>query len=519
MNETPQIGGESRSFLRTRTGARAVLIAGALLLSYAFFYQGGGWNQNSRFDLVRAIAERHTLRIDAYHENTGDKALFEGHYYSDKAPGLSFLAVPPVAAARPMLSAVGIDPTSRRALTTLSYLATVIGVAAPTALAGFGIYWLALRLGAGSAAATFAAVSFGVATPMWAYATLFWGHAVAAALLLGGFAAAVSLRVPGCSRRDQVLGGLLGLCVGWATLTEFTSVVPAALIVGLAAKHVWGRGVAPRARVLAAVAGGAFACGVVLTTYNVLAFRSAFGIGYSHEVNFPQMNEGFFGVGLPNLGVLKEILFGSYRGLLPLAPVIVAAPIGLYLLAKKRESGPAQSLPAAFRLYYILLNSSYNAWDGGWAYGPRFLTPALPFLCLALAAVWTRAPSMLRVLLVALVVWGAAVSLVAVSTTVQPPALPSGPSALFVRPPSYVKTPVTQLLWPSFRDGRFSLNTLTFEEGGSLSAKDGSDRATWNLGEQIGLAGHTSLLPLLLLWAATAAAWWQLGRHRGRRQV
>ncbi len=67
----------------------------ALFASYAYFYQAGGWNQNSRFALVRAIIERHTLQIDAYQLHTGDRALWHGHYYSDKAPGASLLALGP----------------------------------------------------------------------------------------------------------------------------------------------------------------------------------------------------------------------------------------------------------------------------------------------------------------------------------------------------------------------------------------------------------------------------------------
>ena len=62
--------------------------------TYAYFYQAGGWNQNSRFDLTRAIVEQHTLSIDAFQENTGDKAQRDGHWFTDKAPGLSVLAVP-----------------------------------------------------------------------------------------------------------------------------------------------------------------------------------------------------------------------------------------------------------------------------------------------------------------------------------------------------------------------------------------------------------------------------------------
>src|ERR1700758_727040 len=72
----------------------AVLLGAVAFFSFLYFYEGGGWNQNSRFDLLRAIVERHTLQIDAYHENTQDNAHFRGHYYSDKAPGLVFLALP-----------------------------------------------------------------------------------------------------------------------------------------------------------------------------------------------------------------------------------------------------------------------------------------------------------------------------------------------------------------------------------------------------------------------------------------
>ncbi len=78
------------ALLRDPRWALFVLVFGV----YAYFYQGGGWNQNSRFDLTRAIVEQGTACIDAYEFNTGDKARVEGRYYCDKAPGVSFLAVP-----------------------------------------------------------------------------------------------------------------------------------------------------------------------------------------------------------------------------------------------------------------------------------------------------------------------------------------------------------------------------------------------------------------------------------------
>src|SRR5437763_10159004 len=63
----------------------------------AYFYAGGGWNQNAQFDLTRAIVERGTFAIDSFAFNTGDISRYGVHVYANKAPGLSFLAAIPYA--------------------------------------------------------------------------------------------------------------------------------------------------------------------------------------------------------------------------------------------------------------------------------------------------------------------------------------------------------------------------------------------------------------------------------------
>jgi hypothetical protein len=91
-------------------------------------------------------------------------------------------------------------------------------------------------------------------------------------------------------------------------------------------------------------------------------------------------------------------------------------------------------------------------------------------------------------------IWGAALTLIAVSTTPQPPA--------------DVKSPTTELLWPAFRDGDLSINTQTFVHN-ALPAplrNDPSEHAAWNLGQIAGLHGHASLAPLGIVWAAAGAA-------------
>ena len=78
----------------TRSRRAAWLVFAILFCAYAYFFQGGGWNPNSRLDLTRALAERQTIRIDAYRGNTADWARRDGHFYTNKAPGLSFASAP-----------------------------------------------------------------------------------------------------------------------------------------------------------------------------------------------------------------------------------------------------------------------------------------------------------------------------------------------------------------------------------------------------------------------------------------
>jgi hypothetical protein len=67
------------------------------------------WNVQvvTRLGLTLSIVESGGLDIDRWADRTIDKALFEGHYYADKLPGLSLLAVPVVAAAGHVSEALG----------------------------------------------------------------------------------------------------------------------------------------------------------------------------------------------------------------------------------------------------------------------------------------------------------------------------------------------------------------------------------------------------------------------------
>jgi hypothetical protein len=148
----------------------------------------------------------------------------------------------------------------------------------------------------------------------------------------------------------------------------------------------------------------------------------------------------------------------------------------------------------------LLLNGAYEHWEGGWTYGTRHLMPTLGFIVVGAGAMWDIAGPMrpvVRVVMVLLVLVGGGSSLVAVSTTPQPPA------------PEY-KAPMRELMWPSFRAGNLSINTQSYLDqrpvgGWGAIGHSNYPHAAWNLGEKAGLHGLGSLVPLGLLLAAGLA--------------
>lgn len=461
-----------------------------LFLSFAYFYSAGGWNQNSRFALVRAIVNDHRLIIDPYHLATGDEAFADGHYYSDKAPGIALTAVPVVALAHLFMRPFHGDPETYAGIALLSYLATVFTAGLLTALAGVSLFRLCVDLGSTPAAALFAAITFGLGTPIWTLATIFIGHAFSAALLVLAFASACRA---GDGRWQH--GALVGVYAGWATVSEFPAAIPAVLIALMTLINAWPRGRTAVLRTAGAMAATALSCAAVLMAYQYACFGSPFHLAYSSEEAYPGMQQGVFGVNTPKLLRLRRILFGDYRGLLPLAPVLAVAPVGLALMMRRPGRSRMAAIGASIiAVYYILLNASYVYWEGGWSYGPRHASPGIPFLCIGLAALWSVSPRIVRAALAAAGAYGVAITLIAVST--------------MPLPPNNLRHPVAELLWPAFRDGDLSLNTQTFVSGGANPdfRAHSEPKAAFNLGMKLGLDGHASLVPLALLWIGCGAA-------------
>ena len=354
-------------------------------LSGAWF---GSWefNPNNATRLFAAIrmVENGTATIDPFAPLTIDKAQFGNHAYLDKAPGMTLMALPAVAitdlvtgdrAGRHMPSSV--DP-GFVAYLKLRTRAAATGSALLTAIAAVLLFDLALTLTGGAGAALFAALGYALGTPIWGYSTTLLGHAAVGALFV--------IALAGVARGGGRWMAVAGLALGWAVVVEYQAVL-AGSVIGLWA--VWKYRATPRALLPLIVAGAA---GLLpLAAYNLFAFGTLFRIGYSGVVGFEGMNQGLFGLTVPRLAVLREILVGPTRGLFWVAPVLLVAPIGLWRLGEARGTRGIALAAAGVAVVALLVNAAYVYWDGGNATGPRHAMPLAGVAALGLAPVWAMA--------------------------------------------------------------------------------------------------------------------------------
>ncbi|MBQ1478902.1 MAG: hypothetical protein IIZ30_02565 [Sphingomonas sp.] len=346
----------------------------------------GSWelNPNNATRLFAAIrmVEDSTATIDPFAPLTIDKAQFGAHAYLDKAPGMTLMAMPAVA----MTNAVMGDRADRHMpsaadLGFVDYLklrtrvAAATGSALLTAIAAVMLFDLALTVTGSIGAALFAAQGYALGTPIWGYSTTLLGHAAVAALFV--------IALAGVARGGGRWLAVAGLALGWAVVVEYQAVLAGSVI---GAWALWRHRARPRSLWPFLAAG---LIGVMpLFAYNLFAFGTPFRIGYSGVVGFEGMQQGLFGLTVPHIAVLREILIGPTRGLIWVAPVLILAPVGLWQLAEARETRGLALTAAGVAIVALLVNAAYVYWDGGNATGPRHAMPLAGVAALGLAPVW-----------------------------------------------------------------------------------------------------------------------------------
>lgn len=395
-------------------------------LSVSWF---GAWalNANNATRLFAAIsmAEQRDATIDEFAALTVDQARFDGHVYSDKAPGMALMAVPAVLIADAATGETA-APIAKRAddprlidyLQLRLRLGAVFGAGLLTAIAAAMMVGMARDIAGSGVGGVIAALGYALGSPAWGWSTTLAGHDAVAALSMIAICA-IWRGSRGASTRPAH-GFLAGLAIGWAVVVEYQAVLAGVALGGWALWRMRGRGGA-KATIAAAVTGGAIAL-AILIGYNMAAFGTPFRLGYQGVVGFQGMQQGLFGLTWPKPDVLVQILFGQRRGLMWVAPVLILAPIGLVRMLRMPGTRDLAILCIVVAAIVLLTNAAYVYWDGGHSTGPRHSIPAIPFLAVGLAGLWpTLERARARIGMVVLLMVSVGINLAIAATRIDMP--------------------------------------------------------------------------------------------------
>jgi hypothetical protein len=380
MSESPPAGRLRRvtSVIRNRwwIGAPLLVIAALYVLPLAGSPPATNPNEVARIELGVAMATGTGLDIGPVAVVYGlseDVARRSGRIYSDKAPGLSFLAAPATLILGPLLPPV--PDTSLPAFWPLRHLLTLLLVALPTA--GLAFVIATCLPGADPRRRSGLAVITALATPLWAYATVFFGHAPAAILVTVAWA--LLLRPGAIERPPNRLHALLGgVAAGFAVTVEYPTVLLAAVIFGtLIARRT-------PLPTLGWAAAGTIAGLVPALSYHQLAFGAPWLTGYTFKAHtgFQAIHaRGVLGVSLPSLEALWGVLLSARRGLFFFSPILLLAPLGLWRMVRRRGFRDVTPLTVAI-IVYVLFAAGFVDWEAGWCAAARHLVPIVPLLAI-----------------------------------------------------------------------------------------------------------------------------------------
>jgi hypothetical protein len=464
--------------------------------------------------MVLASVNHHTVEIDPYHLNTGDDDHYKHHYFSNKAPGQSFVGVPVYLAFKEfvdfargrelindweqnsgwktaLLDAGCIIPIKHdhcRFLTpqilgeprldfaVIQYIEAISTAAIPAVLLVLLLYWFLGIIGGSSGERILLALGLGLGTDVFAYAQNFYSHVPAALLEFAGFVFAYIATSPpeGVPRVPRFLlhnRSLLlvtaGLCAGLSIDFEYPTLLITLLIACYVVLRVLAqnnqlalsRGAIETAvRPLALFVLGMLPGLLVVMAYNFGVYHDPFTTGYGcNDTSFHRLGrksnpecQGIGGFTLPP----KPLAIGGMTGFeyrgLFFESPFLVLSILGYAYATRYIDKVTNWLLLGVPVVFFLAICCYAGWQGGQVVGPRYLIPLLPFLV---------APSLFALktlrtttFRICVVVLFAASFAINWIETIGGRQFATG----------NVSSPLTTWSWPQFVDGNLPLNLGTF---------------------------------------------------------
>ncbi|MBI5034484.1 MAG: hypothetical protein HZB51_28510 [Chloroflexi bacterium] len=352
----------------------ALILFGVYLLTYSGqIFSGDGM---SMFSVAESFVKRGELNTDQLWTlfKSRNEIAADGESYAKYGFGTS-LFIAPLYALALVLPGIGLVQTS------------ILGSALAIAFASALLFLAARRLNFATNVSIVVALLFGLATPAWVYARELWSEPYGLATLFAAFYFLLCYRD---KRHDRdVL--FAGIAFALAVATRLTNVALAPVFVwyGFTDSETvtW-----LRSRAFTRLSSSTqpakasspvpvfilFVVPIVISLlitagYDWTRFGNPLATGYRADETFDN----------PILLGLYGLLFSPGKGLFIYVPFLAVLPFSfaIFFRRAKRES----ILIAILFTFYVLLFSLWYYWWGGTSWGPRFLTPTLPFLLLAIA--------------------------------------------------------------------------------------------------------------------------------------
>lgn len=465
-----------------------LLVAATVFVSCAYFFQGGGWNQNAHYATTVSLVEQGTLYLDRYRQTTGDMSRAGEHVASAKPIGTALMGVPGYLVSGPLT--LGIDNEGNRVIAR-AYLTTVLSVG--VAMAGFAlVVFLLLRRRLSERDAAVLALAMALATPLFPNSTMFNSPAYTALFGVGAYTLLEAPRFGGAplTRRRLLVAGLLA---GLPAVFEYLTAV---IVVPLGLYALWQ--VRPRWNVVFYAAGVLIAAAIPMA-HHTIVYGNPFHVGYASLVSPGFARDaavGFMGIESFSLWRLYDLTLREHRGYFFLSPFLVAGVPGVVAMVRDRAHRPEGLVTAGVAWLIIGLVASLVYWHSGWSISSRYGLLFVAYSTVPVAVLYPRYRGWIGI--------GIAVGLFSM---VLAAAVNAGPPPPGGRRAAHLS--ITGWLWHEFAAGEVA----TRHEPVLLELGVGNRDATWppcfNLGTVVGLPAQVSIVPYLAYLALMARAIWR----------